>query len=894
MVPCFSYRQVLYLAISCFAVGSANHLFGQLRAASAPVNCVVTNSCIPYPTPDTLSLTQLPNGSISLNGPVSVFPVGGPNGVSPASAAAAAALAGDMQQGAWATQVIQTNTLLPPVSQAEAVRLSQPLDLLNGEPLSDATITYPFGQTKVKNASVVFEVPISFITTGEQYYPSSSSSSGCPQGPNPCYFNPQADGVYGSYSARVEDCLTLSEGNQLALTPVRLGNGQQIPCNTADGILSSNGSNNGFWYDIAPAWSATATLGPPTIPPYQSIIKGNSNCGAPGPAFCGTLKIPAHLPVPSNSVRIEFLVGLKDSPNGAFIDDLYYGPPSVSGATTTYNCCDWAVTRFAVQFQTIRVLPAAFIQMNVLPYTIVYRPPGDQSFANFTVMQSFGTSMTVGNNTTLDNSSQFQQSYDVKNDNKVTALLASIEQIDQQTTMTTSLWDQNVVMGTGLAVSNSSATSYQVQSGMMTADTGILPAHDYVVPNTCGMNGIYDPSSCTVWPPESYQQEPFKGDIFVLLLHPQAMVWDFNGNPGVQLLGASGFDEITVSDLIACAQSTGWTLGNGTVKLSPTECNELLTLDPFYSFGQGYDPSVSGRGFELGGGGYGRDPKMVANPSEVAFQQIFSYGTAQTTSGSATYASTVTDVIGFSWSNGLTLGYQYSQYGLNVGFSTGTTVTQGETQTNATSMKINYTASTVATSTNTTTINGAFGDDHDFDDPMCQQSSATCYHPYVTAYIDELFGGFMFQDQAAACNPINQTCRSAVIMVPAGGSVTGVNQAPAGKLVPLPAQETSAVVKLRSISQSLAAYAQAHPGQGYPSSIIEAGLSSVNLSNAGYKFTYISSAPDATGKIDGYQISADPVNSTKATTRHFFTDQSGVIRSANTGPANTKSAVLMQ
>ncbi len=191
---CCRQRQLLYLLIGCLAVGSVCRGWGQLKAVPATVNCVVTKTCPqPYASPDILKINQLPNGSISLKGLVAVQ------------------LNGEAQQGAWATQVIQTNTGLPPASQAEVIRLSQPLDQLYGEPLTDATITYGAPPTRVKNPSVIFEVPISFSTTGAPYYPYVPTN--CEPGVEECFPQPEGDGVYGSYSARVEDCLSSSDNH---------------------------------------------------------------------------------------------------------------------------------------------------------------------------------------------------------------------------------------------------------------------------------------------------------------------------------------------------------------------------------------------------------------------------------------------------------------------------------------------------------------------------------------------------------------------------------------------------------------------------------------------------------------------------------------------------------
>lgn len=106
-----------------------------------------------------------------------------------------------------------------------------------------------------------------------------------------------------------------------------------------------------------------------------------------------------------------------------------------------------------------------------------------------------------------------------------------------------------------------------------------------------------------------------------------------------------------------------------------------------------------------------------------------------------------------TWSGGLTLSGQQNVSGLNIGLSADTTVTQGEKTTSGTSMRVMYSASTIATDTSATEIDGSFGDDRDFDTPDCQKDSGQCYAPSVQVYIDELFGSYIFRDAKAPLAP---------------------------------------------------------------------------------------------------------------------------------------------
>jgi prepilin-type N-terminal cleavage/methylation domain-containing protein len=109
------------------------------------------------------------------------------------------------------------------------------------------------------------------------------------------------------------------------------------------------------------------------------------------------------------------------------------------------------------------------------------------------------------------------------------------------------------------------------------------------------------------------------------------------------------------------------------------------------------------------------------------------------------------------------------------------------------------------------------------------------------------------------------------------------------------ANEASAVASLRTYNTSIVAYSttyQTDPGTDLsqlgpattPTStsadLVDALLGSATPVKSGYSFTYSPGTATSTGIITTYTILADPSNSSTGQ-RHFFTDQSGVIR-ANT------------
>jgi len=114
---------------------------------------------------------------------------------------------------------------------------------------------------------------------------------------------------------------------------------------------------------------------------------------------------------------------------------------------------------------------------------------------------------------------------------------------------------------------------------------------------------------------------------------------------------------------------------------------------------------------------------------------------------------------------------------------------------------------------------------------------------------------------------------------------------------------------LRTLHSANEAYAEDHPQQGYPKELSDLSDSSSSPENGkhadwmispilaggktgGYKFTYSSQSTKGDGKLDAYQIFADPLVPGKTGTHYFFVDETGMIRMSDTGPANATSPIL--
>jgi len=124
------------------------------------------------------------------------------------------------------------------------------------------------------------------------------------------------------------------------------------------------------------------------------------------------------------------------------------------------------------------------------------------------------------------------------------------------------------------------------------------------------------------------------------------------------------------------------------------------------------------------------------------------------------------------------------------------------------------------------------------------------------------------------------------------------------------ANEASAVGSLRTFNTAMVTYAAECPKIGYPkdlrslgpglsdpdkcahADLVDAQLGKALPVKYGYHFFYTPQV-DANGLVTRYVLAADPVTPGTSGVRHFFTDESGVIRYSMRGGADVNSEPLM-
>jgi hypothetical protein len=120
------------------------------------------------------------------------------------------------------------------------------------------------------------------------------------------------------------------------------------------------------------------------------------------------------------------------------------------------------------------------------------------------------------------------------------------------------------------------------------------------------------------------------------------------------------------------------------------------------------------------------------------------------------------------------------------------------------------------------------------------------------------------------------------------------------------ANEASAVGTLRTYNTAMVTYVNACPDVGYPASLENLGPGGKDCAHMdlvapilaaqvpvrnGYHFFYMPSSTGGTARTS-YVLAADPVAPGTTGSRHFFTDETGVIRYSVRGAADARSEPL--
>ena len=599
-------------------------------------------------------------------------------------------------------------------------------------------------QSRVPTSSVNIEVPVGLLdATLSPIFPQ-------PVAPDSQAFAPVLGGDHGIVTVQVDDCLPDGQGQAAGLGQfIDPTSGLPVGCTDPLGNVGSRyilgGGQTNLYTTTSPAGQQIVrTFGQPC---------GDAQAPSQGGLAQSCVLIPVQLPAVANALRLDVDVHVVQDPGdtypfcdpntlqGTFCPVSGKRPEMApAGEVILYDNGSRAETSGSVALETVVVLPAALAQLKVLPYTIVYMPPGNASTASFTTTTTFGTTMTAGDSTALDNTTKSSKSLDIAT--TVSGSFASSGLSLGADLSTDSHWDHTTSSDVGSVQTD---TSTSTSSATTVRAFGPL-SNSTLVPGAKG----------------AYGSEPFWSDEIVLLQHPQLGVWNLKGATKVQLLGARGttaapdFAEPSLKDLDDCQRSAapyagGYPLPDGDV-LNAQECLALATLDPFYTFGQSFDPNAAGRGVPAGGTDYGMDPAGTNQDEHQGFDHVIQWSQTNAQASARSYDASVTDVFGTSYSAGLTLGAKGTGDS-DIGFKTSVTLKAGSSNSSSVDMKISYQNSTATHVQSATAIDGSF-DDH---------NTGLGYRPHVEVFQDLVFGSYMFQDQAAPGNCPRIDCAIGVI-----------------------------------------------------------------------------------------------------------------------------------
>jgi hypothetical protein len=415
------------------------------------------------------------------------------------------------------------------------------------------------------------------------------------------------------------------------------------------------------------------------------------------------------------------------------------------------------------------IVPSAILQLNLLPYTIVYHPPGNQSTASYALASTYGTSFKLGNTTTTSNKWS-----DTRGDSVKFAVKLALS--DKQSGVggsgggnVASSLDQTMQSGFGVTDDTGSTGSSSV---------GIQSTYNRAADPTLAAPGNGDtcasPTDCSTVKHHSdtYWRAPFWQDEFILLVHPQFATWVLgNGEDRYVMLGAVPVTaNVTVAELAACASGqrpygqdpcridytdNGISSAGGApfayvgqqhdIILSKEEAQNLLKLDPFYLHGQGAAVPTR-RALPIESKSYG---SKIGVPAQGAVELSVTNTEAQSSTTTATQthtAATVTTVRGNSSSVGLSIATGLIGEDLTIDNKETSSLEQGTV--------LSYTQSTA---TSTQTVTTAKVSLNDVDNTQLLGSGGTCKpchdplpdRPNVTIFLDRIFGTFMFVDPNA-------------------------------------------------------------------------------------------------------------------------------------------------
>ncbi len=573
-----------------------------------------------------------------------------------------------------------------------------------------------------KQLQFTTSAPLFHITTGFN-----DDSATYPENPPSSHHAPYAIGNEGQFTAVLEMCSLTASASNTAST-------EGGPCKNWD-------KNTGYWVD---AGSVDNQL---PIEQHSTLIaNGGTAIGDIALATTGLFDQQNY----ARTFRVYAFVTETDTHTAALGDQ-------------RTDCCTLSAPFTAV------VSPEALVQLNVLPYTILYQPPGDLSTVSYAVGSNYGTTFTLGNSNAKTETGTTEESSSLK-------FSEALSFFAGYSLSSTGTLDHTDTQGYGVTGNTSTTVSQNIAQGDTITtgpDLNLVPGDGNLClsATNCPTNGPYTQVTNMV------SHEPFWDDEFVLLVHPQFAIYDigqgqytdvyYGAEPVTATIPVASLDacargipspyqgqdpcSASYSDttLIAPASGVVYRGSANTVELTADEASSLLELDPFYQGGQGADLPPT-RALPIKQEQFGSYYGFGEKPYTVMHTYTNTQVSSTTTGKQTVSSSSVTDVVGSDFTAGFNFGI--GQEGVNA--NEGLTLDNADKVTTNTMVSTTFSDSTAVSQQTSTTATVTLNDVDNTTPGITPTCAAKCHgplpgRPSTVVFLDREFGSFMFQDPGA-------------------------------------------------------------------------------------------------------------------------------------------------
>ncbi len=368
---------------------------------------------------------------------------------------------------------------------------------------------------------------------------------------------------------------------------------------------------------------------------------------------------------------------------------------------------------------TLMLQPTALLQGSVMPYKILYQPPGDLSEAAFELSEGFRstTEFSLG---------------DTQANHRARNVYSSLEQGGQigaspgvvSSISTTEFWDR---------------TTEQVRAETTEITNSLSYEHVFTRSwQTVPQAGLAEPRS-----------EAWQHNRFVLLVHPQFALWNRGGQSAYQMMGTQASEWIvSARQLRRCADGVSLPVPGDyyddreqQIVLGPNHCASLLELDPMAAEQRqsvDLDDRLGGLVTRLQGIAQGAPGDGTGGTTTISISE--EEAETQRTDASSAVTTLVTEVVGSEFAAGADAGLEFDVFGIGGTASYGFERTIGESETEGFSTSVTYRQSETSARTVSESARALLGD---------------TINPLSTSvWLDDRWGTFAFQSPAPVVSGI--------------------------------------------------------------------------------------------------------------------------------------------